>query len=282
MKKTLDVQGHRGCRGLLPENTIDAFVKALELGVTTLEMDFVITQDSQVLVSHEPFFSHEIATAPDGSEITKDNEASHNIFKLSYEECKKYDVGTKAHSRFPDQQKFTTHKPSFTDVLDTIEKLVKEKGYKQPLYNVEIKRKTKWDNTFHPDVASFTKLVVEVVQRSGIKDRIVIQSFDPESLQIARELDPDIDLVLLIENTDSPEDNIKKLGFVPEIYSPYFVFINKELVEYCKSQKMKLIPWTVNEKDEMRALIELDVDGIISDYPDRLIEVANEMDVTIL
>lgn len=282
MNLKLDVQGHRGCRGLLPENTIEAFTKAIEMGVTTLEMDLVITQDNEVLVSHEPFFSHEISTSPEGTVISKEEESNHNIYKMSYDQCKLYDVGSIRHSRFPEQQNLKTHKPRFVDVLEIIESKVSKERLKKPLYNVEIKRKTKWDNEFHPDVRTFTELVVKVVQNSGIKDRIVIQSFDIESLQIAKELDPNIELVLLIENTDSIEKNIEKLGFTPAIYSPYFVLITEATVQYCKDNNIRLIPWTVNEKSDMKNQIKLGVDGIISDYPDRLIEVVNDLGIEIL
>src|SRR5262245_19024474 len=106
-----DTQGHRGCRGLMPENTIPAMINALDLGVTTLEMDAVITRDNKVVMSHEPFFNHEIATKPDGSYVTEAEEKSLNIFLMTYDEVKKYDVGMKPHPRFPQQKKMNVVKP---------------------------------------------------------------------------------------------------------------------------------------------------------------------------
>ena len=104
-KKSIDYQGHRGCRGLLPENTIPAFKKALDLGVKTLEMDVVITKDKQVILSHEPWFSHEIALDPEGNPIQLETETSHRIYQMTFEETQNYDVGSKDHPRFPEQEK---------------------------------------------------------------------------------------------------------------------------------------------------------------------------------
>lgn len=281
MKKTLDVQGHRGCRGLLPENTIEAFTKAMDLDVTTLEMDLVISKDKQVIVSHEPFFSHEISIDPNGNVITKEDELNHNIYNLTYEECSKYDVGSRPHERFPEQEKIVARKPLFKEVVSRMEQVAKETNRSLPYYNVEIKRQSKWDETYHPSAQEFAELVVKEVQNSGIKQRIVIQSFDILSLQIVKELDPEIGLVLLIQNTDSIEVNIEKLGFTPDIYSPYFLLITPATVEYCKSNNMKLIPWTVNETSQMKNQIDLGVDGIITDYPDRLLSVLKELDIEV-
>src|SRR5438128_2424457 len=104
-----DKEGHRGCRGLMPENTIPAMLKALELGVTTLEMDAVITKDGQVILSHEPFFNHEITTKADGKFIDEKEEKNYNIFKMTYAETHQFDVGLKPHPRFPQQQKLPAH-----------------------------------------------------------------------------------------------------------------------------------------------------------------------------
>src|SRR5258708_3553160 len=102
---TFDKQGHRGCRGLMPENTIPAMLKAIDLGATTLEMDIVFTKDTQAILSHEPFFDHEITTRPDGTFITEAEEKDYNIYQMTFEQTQQYDVGLKAHSRFHLQQK---------------------------------------------------------------------------------------------------------------------------------------------------------------------------------
>ncbi len=116
--QNFDWQGHRGCRGLMPENTIPAMLKALDLGVTTLEMDAVITKDSVVVLSHEPFFNHEITTRPDGTFTTEQEEKTLNIFSMASAEVQHFDVGLKPHPRFPLQQKMPAVKPRLADVIE--------------------------------------------------------------------------------------------------------------------------------------------------------------------
>lgn len=111
----------RGGRGLLPENTIPAMLHAVDLGVTTLEMNAVITKDSMVIVSHEPFFNHEITTKPDGSYVTEE-ERSLNIYEMTYAQVQQFDVGVKPHPRFPEQQKIRCTKPSLSDLIDRVER----------------------------------------------------------------------------------------------------------------------------------------------------------------
>lgn len=280
--KMMDVQGHRGCRGLLPENTIPAFLKAMDIGVTTLEMDLVISSDKEVFVSHEPFFNHEISTAPNGDEITEENERSHNVYMMTAVQAKAYDVGMKTHSRFPDQQNMPVAKPLFKEVIAAAESYAKEKGLPLPFYNVEIKRVDGYDGQFHPTAEEFSRLVVDVINEGNIKSRCYIQSFDPESLRQSRLHDPAIKLVLLIQNQDGIAANLKNLGFVPEVYSPYFKLVNEELVSYCKKENIALIPWTVNTREEIESMVALGVDGIISDFPDLLMDILKEKNIPVL
>ncbi len=278
-KKAIDVQGHRGCRGLMPENTIPAFRKAIDLGVTTLELDLVISKDKQVIVSHEPFFSHEISITPQGEEITKTNEKEHNIYALNYSEIKTYDVGSRAHSRFSQQQKLKTYKPSFRDMVTDIEAYVTSQGKAKPYYNIEIKRKPEMDDVFHPAAAEFARLVVDIVQELGIEERTYIQSFDIGSLRAVKDIAPAIKLVYLIENKEPIALNMRRLGFRPDVYSPFYKLITPTVTKYCELQKIQLIPWTVNVEQDMVAMIELGVDGIITDYPDVLLNLMKRLDV---
>lgn len=272
MSKTVDIQGHRGCRGLLPENSIPAFIKAIDIGVTTLELDVVISKDNKVVISHEPFMSHEICTAADGSEITEENEKEYNLFQMTYEEIKACDCGSKGNARFPDQEKMSVYKPLLADMIDAVEAYTSENNLPSQLYNIETKSQPKGDNVFHPEPEAFVDLLVAVIKEKGISERTTIQSFDIRTLQVAHEKYPDIQLVLLIANEKSPQENLDELGFVPEVYSPMYQIVNKELVDFCQEKEMKLVPWTVNKKDDIQTIIDLGVDGIISDYPDRVVE----------
>ncbi len=268
--KKLDFQGHRGSRGLLPENTIPAFLKALDLGVTTLEMDVVITKDHKVILSHEPWFSHEIALDPEGNTISEEEERSHRIFDMEYSETQGYDVGSKPHPRFPDQEKMRVAKPLLSEVIAKAEEHAKNASRSLPFYNIETKSLPVGDSIFHPKPEEFVDLLVSVVKNAGVADRTIIQSFDVRTLQVAHQKYPELKLALLVENSESPEENLRVLGFTPDIYSPDFTLVNKELIAFARQKEMQVIPWTVNEREEMNELIEMGVDGLITDYPDRL------------
>ncbi|MEM8484588.1 MAG: glycerophosphodiester phosphodiesterase [Bacteroidota bacterium] len=266
----LDLQGHRGARGLLPENTIPAFEKALALEVTTLEMDVVITKDSQVVVSHEPWFSGTICSKPSGEPIPHDNEKSYKIFEMTYEEVKRFDCGLRGNPRFPRQEKVAVHKPLLKDVIAFAEAYARQPDQPAILYNIETKSTPAGDNVFHPDPATFTQLLIEVLEETAILNRATIQSFDPRTLQVARSLKPDLSLALLVGDHDTFDfaGHIEHLGFTPAIYSPYYKLVDKALVDAAHAHDMLVIPWTINTLEEMQALVDLGVDGIITDYPD--------------
>lgn len=272
VKSNLDIQGHRGCRGLMPENTIPAFTKALELGVTTLEMDLVISADSQIIVSHEPYFRAGIAVDPSGKKVTKSSEKDHNIFQLNYEQIKQYELGTLPDKNHPNRIDIATYKPLFSEVVHMTKQFCEEKGQQLPFFNIEIKSEEKYDGIYHPDINTFTQLVIDQVKLLDIEEKTCIQSFDLRALQITKEIAPELTTALLIMNRKSPEKNIAELGFKPDIYSCYFKLVNGELIDYCSQEDIKVIPWTVNTASDMKAMIEIGVDGIISDYPDLLLE----------
>lgn len=280
--KNIDLQGHRGYRGLYPENTIPAFMAALDVGVTTLEMDVVISKDKQVVVSHEPYFSHEIALTPSGEEITAENEKQYNLYALTYEEIKLFDVGKRAHDRFPDQKKMAAYKPLLSEVIAEAERYAAANGLPKPYYNIEIKRNPKYDSVFHPTVNEFVQLVLDQIAVFDMDDRICIQSFDIETLKRVNEVKPELTLALLIENNASFEQNIERLGFNPEIYSPYFELVNESLIQKCAAKNIKVIPWTVNQEEDVLKMIELNVDGIITDFPAKVREILQKKDVSIL
>ena len=267
---TFDVQGHRGSRGLMPENTIPAMYKALDLGVTTLEMDAVVTKDKQVVVSHEPFFNHEITTRPDGHGVTVAEEKSLNIYQMDFAEVRKFDVGSKVNPRFPRQQKMVVSKPRLADLIDSVEAYYKSKGLNPPAYNIETKTSQLTDGIFHPVPAEFCELLLSVIQSKGIQNRVTIQSFDFRTLQYIHEHYPEYKTAMLIEDFDKRglDSQVKDLGFTPTIYSPAYALLNDSLVERCHQLKMKVIPWTVNDKTSIDQLRTMGVDGIITDYPD--------------
>ena len=268
----MDIQGHRGCRGLYPENTIPAFINAIDLGVDTLEMDAVVSKDGLTIISHEPFMSHEICRTPENLPITSNHEQNHNIYQLTYEEIKSYDCGSSFVDRFPQQKKLSVHKPSLLDMAYAVKTKLVEVGLPHINYNIEIKRKPQWDFSHHPPYTEFADIVINDIMSAGIMDTTTVQCFDIATLQYIHRKYPEVRLVYLVEEKGKPEANIGKLGFIPHIYSPLFKLVNKALVDYCVSQQLQLIPWTVNEEQDIRTMIDLGVAGIISDYPDRVIK----------
>lgn len=268
-KTNLDKQGHRGCRGLMPENTIPAMIRAIDLGVNTLEMDLVISKDKKVVVSHDVYFNEKITTTPEGNFLTKAEAGKRLLYSMNYDSIRKYDVGLKPHPDFPRQEKIAVHKPLLSDLLEATEAYGKQKG-KELNYNIEIKSNPENDGKKHPEVGEFVDLAIKVIKEKGVFKRATIQSFDPRSLQYLHKNYPDAITSLLIEDSDHRpfEEQLQELGFTPSAYSPHFSLVTPELVKKCHEKKILLIPWTINNIDEMRKQIKLGVDGIISDYPD--------------
>lgn len=264
--QNLDIQGHRGARGLLPENSIIAFLRAIDEGVNTLEMDVVITKDKRVVVSHEPYMSPAICLDPAGNKI-KDIKA-HNIFELTYDEVAFYDCGISGNSRFPRQEKISTNKPLLLDVIDEIEAYLEENKLPNVAYNIELKSSPKGDNVSHPEVEEFSDIVAGLLEAKLDNSRYTIQCFDFRILRYWNKRYPETTLVALVENAKSLESNLEALGFTPSVYSPNHLRVNQKLINDCHERSMKVIPWTVNDLSRMEKLVEMGVDGIITDYPD--------------
>jgi glycerophosphoryl diester phosphodiesterase len=264
-----DKQGHRGCRGLMPENTIPAMIKAMDLGVTTLEMDVVISKDKKVVVSHDPYFNENITTTPEGNHLTKAEAAKRLLYSMTYDSIRKYDVGIKPHPGYPKQQKIAVHKPLLTDLIDATESYGRQKGQTIE-YNIEVKSTPEGDGIRHPAIEEFVDLVVNAIKSKGTTSRTTIQSFDPRALQVLHKKYPSVITSLLIEDDDKRplEEQLQQLGFTPSIYSPHFSLVTPALLEQCHQKKIKVIPWTVNSIEEIKRLKEMGVDGIITDYPD--------------
>jgi glycerophosphoryl diester phosphodiesterase len=268
-----DWQGHRGARGLMPENTIPAFVRALQYPVQTLELDVAVSKDSQMIVSHEPFMSAEICSKPDGSPVLPDEAEKLLIYNMTYNEIKQYDCGKRPHPRFPDQQKMAVSKPSLMDMVSNVELYCQNNHRIKPRYNIEIKSKPSWDGTHTPRPEVFANMLWRELNLLQITDRVTIQSFDVRPLQVLHRLDPTISLAFLVENLDGLDKNLEKLGFKPTIYSPYYMLLNETVIAELKQKGIKIIPWTVNDAYSMKRFIELQVDGIITDYPNLIEEV---------
>ncbi len=268
-----DTEAHRGGKGLMPENTIPAMLNAIELGVSTLEMDLQISKDKKVIVSHDPYFNHNFTTTPEGKFLSAAESRKLLLYNMDYSNIKRYDVGLKYYPDYPQQKKIAVHKPLLADLIDAAEKYAAGKGRKM-LYNIEIKSNRKNDGINHPPVAEFVDLAMKVILQKGIGARTIIQSFDPRALIIMRRKYPAVATSLLIEGSDkrSLDEQLHEIGFVPVVYSPHHSLVTRELIEACHAKNMKVVPWTVNDVSRMKTLIALKVDGIISDYPNLFAE----------
>lgn len=271
--KTIDIEGHRGARGYVPENTIPSFIKALEQGANTLELDIVISKDGKIVVSHEPYFSSAISLDKNGKPIPPDKQKEHNIYKMNYSEIKLYDVGSIGNKDFPGQMKMKVHKPLLKDVFSAVEKYVRQNKLKPVRYNIEIKSNEAGDNIFQPIPSKFAKMVYDEILKHKLEKNVIVQSFDVRPLQELQKMPIKMPLALLVSNKDGIEKNLEKLGFQPDTYSPHFLLVDEETVKYCRARNIKIVPWTVNEIADLERMKTFDLDGIITDYPDRAVKV---------
>ena len=272
-QSNFSIEGHRGCRGLYPENTIIGFIEAVKLGVNTLELDVVVSKDGKVVVSHDPEMNDAICSTPDGKPMLEGDGKKYKLYQMKYEEIKTFDCGIRGKGSFPEQKKIAAYKPLLSDMIDAVETYIKQNNLPAVAYNIEIKSTLAGDDVEHPKPAIFAKLVYDVVIEKNILNKTIIQSFDARPLQELKKIDPTITLSLLIFNANSLAKNIKQLGFKPHIYSPNYILVNKKLIDKCHQLGIKIIPWTVNDADKMTKLKALGVDGLITDYPNIAIKV---------
>lgn len=273
-----EVHGHRGCRGLMPENTIPAFAKALELGCTWLELDVVLTGDGEVLVSHEPWMDHRICRTSNGDSIAPGIERSFNIYRMGLAEVQAFDCGSAEHPDFPEQEHQRLHKPTLREVVEAMDDLAAESGLGAVSFNIEIKSEPELYGTFQPEPPAFAKAVVAVIDELHLDDRCIVQSFDPAVLEAVRAIDPALRLSLLVENTDGIDANLKRLSFTPAFYSPAFEQVDKAAVDKLHALDIEVAVWTVNEVADMQRMAALGVDAIITDFPDRALRVVEELE----
>lgn len=271
-----EVCGHRGEAGNYPENSIPGFLTAVKSGVQALEMDVVISADKKVVVSHEAFMASEYMSDPQGKPVARNLERSYNLYTMDYDSIRKFDGGSRKNRKFPKQKKIKTYKPLLEEVIDRVEGLTSSNELSPVKYMIEIKSDPQHYNHDQPEPPEFVNLVMEVVRRKGIEDRAVIKSFDPQILNILNEIYPSITVSYLVRKKGIAR-NLSLLNFTPDIYGPHYKLIkNTDFVDSVHTREMKLIPWTVNKKRSIKKMIRLGVDGLVTDYPERVMEILNE------
>jgi glycerophosphoryl diester phosphodiesterase len=292
---SLDIQGHRGARGLMPENTLPAFARALAIGVTTLELDCAITKDGVVVVSHDTVLNPDITRGPDGEWLAQDGPP---IAQLTYDELQRYDVGrikpgSAYASRFPRQQAVDGARvPRLADVFA----LARKAGNASVRFNIETKI-----SPLHPErtapPAIFARALITLIIKEKMEKRATVQSFDWRTLAVVQREAPDISTVYLTAQqnfTDNiltgrnespwmPGLHVSQFGgSIPRlvraagggVWSPSYAEISEESVKEAQELGLKVVVWTVNDEADMRRMMDWKVDGIISDYPDLLRKVA--------
>jgi glycerophosphoryl diester phosphodiesterase len=276
--KRPEVHGHRGCRGLLPENTLPAFLHALELGVDVLELDVVISADQQVVISHEPWLAARLGRGPAGERLSLEREQEHNLYHLPYATIQQCVVGEWPHPDFAAQQPHATYRPLLREMLATVEAACLRLGRPAVGYSVELKSTPAGDDVFHPTPARFVELVTAELHAAAVQARTTLLSFDARILQAARQLVPGQALCLLTEVPTSAAELFGQLGFVPDVFGPDYRLLSPALVQELSATypQLRLVPWTVNELPAMQQAAQWGVSGITTDYPDRLLALLHE------
>lgn len=272
-----DLQGHRGARGARPENTWPAFRHALRVGAVTLEMDVAVTADSQLALSHEPWMNPAICRRPSGEEILEGQGKEHALFEMNYAEVARYNCGSLQAPGFPEQRPVAAPKPLLSDVLREADALAAATGRALPFYNIETKTRPAWDERFHPDPETFTRLLIRAIAEAGdgasnsVTPRATIQSFDERTLRAARAAGFGGRLALLVgrEEGGALPQHVAALGFAPDVYSPDYRRVDEAMTRQARERAIAVVPWTVNDPAEMRRLEALGVAGLITDYPRR-------------
>lgn len=247
---------------------------AIDLGVDVLELDVMISKDSLVVVSHEERMSAEYVTKPDGTRVTKEEEASLVLFEMPYDDIRRYDTGLAGDSRYPMRTRIAACKPLLSELLDATEAYLQETNRRNVRYNIEIKAsKGKEQHHTAPDYKTFTDLCMAVIHEKGLGERVTIQSFDARVLNYLHAKYPGTrtSYLIYLSATDF-ERNLAKLNFLPDVYSPKYTFVDESLVAQVHTLGMEILPWTVDAEADLQRLARLRVDGVITNYPDRALK----------
>ena len=273
----IDFQGHRGARGLSPENTMVSFLQCYTYGMNTIELDTTLTKDGDLMIHHDVETNPDLCQLKDGGPIEK-----RPVRQLTVAELKTFDCGSKPNARFPGQKLSPGESlVTLSEFFAKIREYEASRSVSVPMrFNVEVKVS---EDFTEEELAGSVEALKKAVLKNDVAKRTTVQSFRLELLPMVKEHLPDVALAALFEPTPEQEEQLKKgsaangmdildtakeLGV--DIISPYFGYVSSSFLAKAKSLSLKVIPWTVNRPEDMKRLLELGVDGLITDYPDRL------------
>ena len=296
-----DIEAHRGGRALFPENTLQSFANALTMGVNTLELDIGVTSDQAIVVSHERGLNPDLARGPDGAYVAPPGIP---FVQLRLEDVKKYDVGqirpdSKYAAQFPDQHPVPgTRIPTLKELFA----LVRKSGNREVRFNIETKIDPNHPQE-SPDPEHFVTLLLDLLQAEKFTDSVMVQSFDWRTLQLVQKMNPAIPTVYLTlqsgngatvfldkaSNWTAGFNPVDHGGSLPRaikaaggaIWSPYFGDVTAALISESHSLGIPVVVWTVNKPADITRMIDMGVDGVISDHPDILRQIAGDKGIAL-
>lgn len=257
IRPRVSVIAHRGGAGLYPENTIEAMLNAVKLGVTDLEMDLHVTKDGVVVVSHDPYI--------------KGYGQKYPIYSLTWKQLSAKVIGNVKDPAFPDSKRLYTHVPMVTALIDSVETYCHQHRLAPVRYTIEIKSDAALDGKLTPEYKTFADLCVKALSTRNLGSRLLVQSFDVRTLKYLHDKYPQMRLLYLIDNTSGGYDAaMTKLGFVPYAVGPDYPMVNAAFVAKAKTAGMRVIPYTVDTKADAQKMVKAGVNAIITNYPDRM------------
>lgn len=253
-----EIQAHRGARAFFPENTIQAFCKAVDLGCRVIELDLIASQDRRIVVSHDPW----LYEAP-GVESSR-----RNLFQMPWMQISRFDCGS-PHPDFPGQQRVVAARPLLAAVFREVEAHLLRIGRPGGLvYNLEVKSRPGQDGILFPPPDEYVRLVVGEILDAGMQSRVRLQSFDGRIIDGAHRMAPGLCFGLLAEEAAALDAMPLSTGFVPAYVNPHYGLVSEALVRRLHGHGCKVVAWTVNDPEEMVRMRRLGIDGIITDHPE--------------
>jgi glycerophosphoryl diester phosphodiesterase len=257
--------GHRGCRGILPENTLMAFKKAIELGADGIEWDVVVSKDGKLIISHEPYMHSAFCLDSNGKEIMDKDQKKYNTYVMTAEEIARFDCGSKKNKKYPDQQSAKAYKPTVQEAFSSLD-------LSKTTVLFEVKSEEKEYDISQPKPAVFARIIKEEISGFEFKKNLIFMCFDANLLEaLYKELPEYRYVYLTYKPFVSIANFLKDLSFKPYALGMYYRTIRQRDVKLAHKQMVKIFSWTVNDEKAVEKMTRFAVDGIITDYPNKFV-----------